>query len=189
MAALLLATPCLNAQNTEYRNEITAGYGYVTFTDIVHVTAGVFATIFTLGYAGFDNFKSIGSFNLEYYRTLNNDTFSVGGALSYFGGSADVIETKTKEKTGKSTYRGIALMPSTKVFWFRNPKVSMYSKLAAGGMLFDDYDENNKHTFQPSFAAQVSPVAIEVGGEQFRGYVELGMGMQGVIVGGLHYNF
>ena len=172
----------------ENRNEITVGYGRATIMDLAHVVGGVFATVFTGGYARFDNFTSYGSVNVEYYRVLNK-TFSVGGAISWFGGEADYLN-KDNVKVGTSSYSGFAVMPSAKAFWFRKPHVAMYSKLSAGLTLLDDYDdESDSHSFDPYFAAQVSLAGIQFGGERFRGYVELGGGMQGAILVGLSYSF
>ncbi len=70
-AAIFAFVPLVSAQTPESRNEITLGYGRVTVVDVAHVVGGVFATAFTAGYARFDNFRSYGSVNLEYYRVLN----------------------------------------------------------------------------------------------------------------------
>lgn len=186
--AFLASASFLSAQTPDSRNELTVAYGRATFMDLAHVTGGVFATVFTGGYARFDNFRSYGSVNVEYYRVLNK-TFSVGAAASWFGGTADVLN-KEDVKTGTSDYSGFALMPSAKAFWFRKPHVAMYSKLSAGLTLLDDYDdESDSHSFDPYFAAQVSLAGIQFGGERFRGYVELGGGMQGAILAGLSYSF
>lgn len=172
----------------ENRNEITVGYGRATIMDLAHVVGGVFATAFTAGYARFDNFRSYGSVNAEYYRVLNK-TFSVGAAVSWFGGAADVLN-KDNVKTGTSDYSGFAVMPSAKAFWFRRPHVAMYSKLSVGLTLLDDYDdESDSHSFDPYFAAQVSLAGVQFGGERFRGYVELGGGMQGLVTAGVSYSF
>lgn len=186
--AFLATAPFLSAQTPESRNEITVGYGRATFMDLAHVTGGVFATVFTGGYARFDNFRSYGSVNVEYYRVLNK-TFSVGAAASWFGGTADVLN-KEDVKTGTSDYSGFALMPSAKAFWFRKPHVAMYSKLSVGLTLLDDYDdESDSHSFDPYFAAQVSLAGVQFGGERFRGFVELGGGMQGALLVGFSYSF
>lgn len=178
----------VSAQTPESRNEIMFGYGRVTVVDVAHVVGGVFATAFTAGYARFDNFRSYGSVNLEYYRTLNK-TFSVGAAVSWFGGAADELN-KDNVKVGDSKYSGFALMPAAKVFWFKKQKVAMYSKLAAGVTLLDDYDEeSDSHSFDPYWAAQVTCAGVQFGGERFRGFVETGSGMQGLVLVGLSYSF
>ena len=139
-AAIFAFVPLVSAQTPESRNEITLGYGRVTVVDVAHVVGGVFATAFTAGYARFDNFRSYGSVNLEYYRVLNK-TFSVGAAVSWFGGTADELN-KDNVKVGNADYSGFAVMPAAKVFWFRKPHVAMYSKLAAGETQHTDGDRS-----------------------------------------------
>ena len=199
--AFLVTAPVLSARTSDNgpdvgsvpsvntpKNEISVGYGRVTLPDFAHLTAGVFATVFTGGYARFDNFRSYGSVNAEYYRVLNK-TFSVGAAVSWFGGVADVLD-KDNVKTGTSDYSGFAVMPSAKIFWFRKPHVAMYSKLSAGLTLLDDYDdESDSHSYDPYFAAQVSLAGVQFGGERLRGYVEVGGGMQGLVTAGVSYSF
>lgn len=186
--AVFISAPVVSAQTPESRNEITLGYGRVTLVDVAHVAIGIFATAFTAGYARFDNFRSYGSANLEYYRVLNK-TFSVGAAVSWFGGAADELN-KDKVKVGDSYYSGFAFMPAAKVFWFRKPNVAMYSKLAAGVTLLDDYgEEADSHSFKPYWAAQVTCAGVQFGGERFRGFVETGAGMQGLVLTGVSFSF
>lgn len=183
-----VCVPVVSAQTPESRNEIMFGYGRVTVVDVAHVVGGVFATAFTAGYARFDNFRSYGSVNLEYYRTLNK-TFSVGAAVAWFGGTADELN-KENVKIGNADYSGFAVMPAAKAFWFRKPHVAMYSKLAAGVTLLDDYDEEtDSHSFDPFFGAQVTLAGVQFGGERFRGFVELGGGMQGLALAGVSFSF
>lgn len=187
-ATLLVTAPVVFAQNPEKRNEINVGYGRVTAVDAAHVFGGALATVFTAGYARFDNFRSYGSVNLEYYRALNK-TFSVGAAVSWFGGTADE-QNKDNVKTGKSNYSGFALMPAARMFWFRKPHVAMYSKLAAGVTLLDDYDEEtDSRSYDPFFGAQVTLAGVQFGGERFRGFIEAGAGMQGLVLAGVSFSF
>lgn len=187
-AAIFVCVPVVSAQTPESRNEITFGYGRVTVVDFAHVVGGVFATAFTAGYARFDNFRSYGSVNLEYYRVLNK-TFSVGATVAWFGGTADELN-KENEKIGNADYSGFAVMPAAKAFWFRKPHVAMYSKLAAGVTLLDDFDEEtDSHSFDPFFGAQVTLAGVQFGGERFRGFVEAGAGMQGLVIAGLSVSF
>ncbi len=187
-AAILICLSGVPSKAQDFRNEIMFGYGRVTVVDVAHLVGGVFATAFTAGYARFDNFRSYGSANLEYYRVLNK-TFSVGATLSWFGGTADELN-KDNEKIGNSDYSGFAVMPAAKAFWFRKPHVAMYSKLAAGITLLDDYDEEaDSHSFDPFFGAQVTLAGVQFGGERFRGFVEAGAGMQGLVIAGLSVSF
>uniref|UniRef100_UPI00402A12CB hypothetical protein n=1 Tax=Candidatus Cryptobacteroides bacterium TaxID=3085639 RepID=UPI00402A12CB len=113
----------------------------------------------------------------------------MGAAVSWFGGTADELN-KDNVKVGNADYSGFAVMPAAKAFWFRKPHVAMYSKLAAGVTLLDDYDEEaDSHSFDPYWAAQVTLAGVQFGGERFRGFVEAGAGMQGLVLAGLSVSF
>ena len=115
--------------------------------------------------------------------------FPWGAAVSWFGGTADELN-KDNVKVGNADYSGFAVMPAAKAFWFRKPHVAMYSKLAAGVTLLDDYDEEaDSHSFDPYWAAQVTLAGVQFGGERFRGFVEAGAGMQGLVLAGLSVSF
>ena len=54
----------------------------------------------------------------------------------------------------------------------------MYSKLSAGIMFIDDYEEGSKSTdYSPLFSFQAGAVCVQAGGQRVRGFVELGIGM------------
>ena len=172
----------------EQRNEITIGYGWGTFIDATFIFANGLVTAFSAGHIRTDNYQALGSVNAEYYRVLNK-TFSVGGSFSWTGGSADIIN-KEDVKTGKSHYSAFVIMPSVKAFWFRKKHVAMYSKLSAGIMFIDDYEEGSKSTdYSPLFSLQAGAVCVQAGGQRVRGFVELGIGMTGLIVGGISVAF
>lgn len=56
----------------------------------------------------------------------------------------------------------------------------------AGAMLIKNPVENRINAM---LAAQISPVGLEFGGIGFRGFIEGGLGTQGVIVAGPKYRF
>lgn len=187
-ATTLFTAPAARAQAPQECNEINVGYGQLTFMDAAHFFGGALATLFTAGYATFDNFKSYGSVNAEYYRTLGN-VVSLGAAFSWFGGSADIVDNE-KVKTGTSEYSGIAIMPAAKFYWFRKQHVAMYSKAALGLMLLKDHDaEAGAQQYDPYFMAQLTLVSIQFGGERLKGYLEFGGGAQGLAIIGLNYAF
>lgn len=188
-AAAVLAAPDASAgpDMPELRNELSVSYGCITLMDVVHVTTGVLTTAISAGYSRFSDFRAYGSVSAEYYRAIHT-RFTLGGIFSCFGGNAS-FTSEAGEEIGRSDYIGFALMPGTKAFWFRRPHVAMYSKLAAGIMLIDDYDDDNVRRFNPGFTAQLSLVGIQFGGKRLRGHIEAGGGAQGVLTGGLNYSF
>ena len=60
----------------------------------------------------------------------------------------------------------------------------------SSSVLLDDYDEEaDSHSFDPYWAAQVTLAGVQFGGERFRGFVEAGAGMQGLVLAGLSVSF
>lgn len=190
LLALFLGAPLVRAQEPEWKNEINLSWGFAPVQDFAMGFGSVFVIIFSLGSVSFENAFSTGAVNVEYYRTLN-DTFAVGGIFTGLVGGADEMtkQSGTYVKTGDLRYLSLTLMPSVKAYWFRHDRCSMYSKLALGGGIFSSGDSSSLDIpdFLPS--AQVSPVAIELGSIRDRGFLELGIGMQGFLTAGYRHTF
>ena len=71
--------------------------------------------------------------------------------------------------------------------WLNRAHVGLYSKLAAGAGLFFANGSDAKDNI--SFAFQATPIGVDFGGEQFRGFVEAGVGWQGIVSGGVRWMF
>lgn len=87
---------------------------------------------------------------------------------------------------GKMCRNYFFIMPEVSVYWFKKKHVAMYSKVA-GGIEFKvkkrlvTYPEEKKTVESDRrFCFQASPVCVEVGGQYWRGFAELGYGMQGI---------
>ncbi|MBQ9548304.1 MAG: hypothetical protein IJV01_03990 [Bacteroidales bacterium] len=190
LIALILGAPAVRAQEPSFKNEIDVSWGAFPFQDFIMGYGAILLTIFSLGSLSFENGFSTGTVNVEYYRTLNK-TFAVGGIVNGLFAGADVMKRQSGEyvKDGELRYGSIFLMPSAKAYWFRHSHFSMYSKLGLGAGLF--FSAGSSSEDLPEFipAAQLSPVAIELGGDQHRGFLEIGAGMQGLLVAGYRYAF
>lgn len=102
-----------------------------------------------------------GAINLQYmYNT--SEKFAVGLGVTY-------------ENAAHSDC--ITIMPTARLYWFQKPAVAMYSRLAAGYSSISD----------GKWGAQVSPVAVEFGKGNVRGFVEGGFGFQGMLIGGVKF--
>jgi len=181
----------IKVQNTLPANEIGLTYGRVTTYDCIFVTAGVFASMFSLGYATFQNYHSQGAVALEYYRNLNK-TFSVGGVIGRSGGSFDLYNKNGDQKVfdGHYSYHTVDFMAAAKAYWFRKSSWGMYSKLGLGIASIGGLQETSSISvsdFMMSF--QVSPVCFEFGGGALKGALETGFGSQGLIAAGVRYSF
>ncbi len=168
--------------------ELNIGYGLFTVGDFAITFGQGLAMVFSLGHYNLKNMYLTGAFSVEgYLKTA--DWLYVGAIASYerIGGdiynksgtvtNADGTKTNQYEYKGKMHYDMLLPMLSLKPFWFNHARVSMYSKLAAGGFFILPGAEGDPSA---SFGFQVSPVCVEFG-RSWRGYAELGFGMQGIL--------
>lgn len=173
----------------DYKNEFSVSYGQFTVPQFGYLVGGVLGVAFTAGHFTFENTKMFGAAGFE-YEHYTNDWFAFGCTVLCDYMTAD---SYNKASDGTKTYNGkfnlgfMSLMPNVKFSWFNREKVSLYSKLAFGaGLVFDNGDsaENN---FSPAF--QVTPIGVDFGKGSFRGFAELGVGMQGVLCAGVRKSF
>ena len=87
------------------------------------------------------------------------------------------------------------MLPAVKIDWLHKKYFGMYSKAAVGVTLTskkEDYsDASNKDISESNvdFNWQASLLGIEAGSPNIRAFVELGVGEQGIFVGGLRCKF
>lgn len=169
VVAAMMATVSINAQD-EWQNEIAVAYGAGSNTDIVSsIGVGMFTGKQTSYW---------GPVSVEYFRHFSSG-FGVG-AVAAVGGC------KWEEhNNAKSTY--ITFMPALKYNWLVKDHFGMYSKVAAG-ITFAKDSGTSKNNSRSEFNWQASFVGMEFGGA-LRGFVEFGLGEQGIILGGLRYKF
>ena len=112
---------------------------------------------------------------------------------SYAGCKAE--DEKTHKNDLSETF--LTLMPSVKFNWLRKKHFGMYSGLTAGVMFLSVSANDNAKATDPdakdetlaSFMFQVTALGAEFGSEQFRGFVEAGLGEKGTLCAGLRYRF
>lgn len=189
--AALLATTSLSAQNSELKNEIGISYGYGISTWGDGLANGI-GSAFAKALDGTDrsNESSFGTLAVEYFRHANNDSkFAFGGIAAIASFSEDYVRGGTK--TGDRTRNYISLIPAIKYSWVNKNHFAFYSKVGIGGTLAMSKTNSNGESANDNklyFAYQVSVAGIEFG-SKFRGFVELGIGEQGIILAGLKYKF
>lgn len=179
LLAALLAGP-LSARDRQ--NELALSYSQFTVPQAAYVFAGVLGIAFSLGNFSLENMALPGAASLEYTHYIN-DTFGFGGTLVGDFMTADKYTGKDESRKydGKFSMTFCSVMPHVKAYWFNHPHFGMYSKLAAGiGGTFQ-----NEGDPSVTFAAQLSPVSMDFGGDALRGYLELGLGMQGIVTLGI----
>ena len=168
----MIATVNVNAQ-TEYDNEIAIAYGGGANTDIVSsIAKGMFTGKQTSYW---------GPISAEYFHRLNNNRVGIGGVFVVGGCKFD------DSKDSKSTY--FTIMPAVKYNWSVKKHISWYSKGAVGVTLRSQKGgASSKDDSSATFNFQASLVGVEYG-SAFRVFGELGIGEQGIILGGFRYKF
>ena len=195
IAALAMsAFLCVPAQaQEETRHEIGVSYGAVPNSIWIDALTDVNPAMFGHKY---ENKSYVGPIGFEYYYHTSR---LVGvGAIAVFATNSEDVYYKENYSChrNKSYY---TLMPAVKFNWLRKAKWGMYSKVGIGATLshFKDVDNNDNDTPQGEegstndviFNFQASLLGVEVGGQQVRGFAELGIGEQGIILGGVRYKF
>jgi hypothetical protein len=177
------------AKNDKDSDEISIVYGQATVPQFAYVMGEVFGAMFSLGHASFENPHMFGAAGVEYVHYVN-DWLGFGGAVMCDYMSATTVSV---DKDGNKTPNGqfklgcLSTMPLVKFAWLNREHVGLYSKVAAGAGYFFANGGDAKDNF--SVALQLTPVGVDFGGEQFRGFVEAGVGMQGIVSGGVRWFF
>ena len=178
------------AKNDKDRNEFSIAYGQATIPQFAYVMGEVFGAMFSLGHASFENPHMFGAAGVEYVHYVN-DWLGFGGTAmcDYMTATAlSVASDGTKTPNGKFQLGVVSVMPVVKFAWLNRAHVGLYSKLAAGaGYTFTGDNADVKDNFM--FAFQATPIGVDFGGERFRGFVEAGIGTQGIANVGVRWLF
>ena len=192
----VVATMATNASAQEgyddTKHEVAISMGAVSNSQWLDIFEEVTSTVFTVGYVTFDNEKFTGPVSAEYFYHANK--WLGVGAIGVFGKcTQDVVVSK--DQHGKDTNTYYSLLPAVKLDWLRKKHFGMYSKAAIGMTLRHEhvrYDSPEKkdgsHT-GTHLNWQASLLGIEAGSPRVRGFVELGVGEQGIAQIGMRYKF
>ncbi len=127
--------------------------------------------------------RSGGTFSVNYMRRLN-DWLWIGGNVNY---EYVTLELRSYE-TGEISSNGISAIPIMavgKAAWCRRTHVSLYSKLGIG--VTPVFIQGGTVKVKP--AVQLTPIGVEFGGNHVFGFVEGGIGLQGVLIAGMRFPF
>lgn len=190
--AALMAVMSLQAQDEKPRHEIGVSYGagVSLIGDGIgnSVGTGLFDALF--GY-NWTNRKEFGSLGLEYfYHLSDNPRVALGGILTYARYGEDVEKDGVKKGDRKRTY--MTLMPSVKYYYVDGKNFGLYSKAAVGVMMLHSKSSMNSQSDSDSsfrFMGQVSLLGVEAGSQNLRGFLEFGIGEQGIALIGLKCKF
>jgi len=195
---VLISVLCIPVQaqdEMDIRHEIGISYGaapnsawFNSYTDIVPEMFGV----------AYKNKHFIGPIGVEYHYRINR-LIGVGGIFTFSTTNEDGFMDKDKVKVTHAHKAYISVMPSVKLNWLRRANWGLYSKFAAGVTYARGVDHNygsDGHSADEKtvskdllFNYQASLIGIEGGGQHVRGFLEAGIGEQGVAVAGVRYRF
>ena len=188
MAALAVsAILCVPAQaQEETRHEVGISYGAVPNSIWLDAFGDVISSIFGEKY---EQDAYVGPIGIEYFYHTS-PLIGIGAVATFVNNKEDGIrDNQVISKISSSYY---TLMPAVKFNWLRRDKWGMYSKLAIGAT-YRDYSKTHEQEKATDnevlFNFHVSVLGVEAGGQHVRGFAELGIGEQGVILGGVRYKF
>lgn len=189
----LFCVPVQAQEELETRHEISLSYGAVPNSIWIDALTDIVPAMFGHKYK---STSYVGPIGLEYY--YHTSPLVGVGAIAVFAtnGEDEYYKEELCSHRNRSYY---TLMPAVKFNWLRKAKWGMYSKVGLGATLSHFKDEDKGETATPQgevgstneviFNFQASLLGVEVGGQQVRGFAELGIGEQGVVLGGVRFKF
>ena len=193
VVAAMIATMSVNAQNEDLKHEfgISYGAGVSIIGDGIGnaVGRGIWESLSGIKW---EDSKQFGTLAAEYFYHLDsNPKLAFGGILAYAQYGEDVV--KDSKDLGDRTRHYISVIPSLKYSWVNKNSWALYSKLGVGPMIMMERSKNTEKNSDETntnvyFAYQVSVLGIEFGGK-LRGFIEGGVGEQGIVLAGLKYKF
>jgi len=131
-----------------------------------------------------------GVYSLNYSYRFNR-TVSFGVAFSYAGVTRRYRSLSDDSSAGGDNRHFISLLPLLRLYWLNSKFVCLYSSVGLGVTVERDIEKFGNRRFvhnETMFAGQFSPLGLTVG-KRLYGFAELGVGTQGVIIGGIGYRF
>ena len=195
--AAMMATSTVSAQDVkDLKNEIGVSYGLGLSTLGDGIGTGFAEALFSgLSKTEHDR-SSFGSLSVEYLRHVVTPRLAVGGIFSYSRMDDDILDKdNNRAKIGEGTRSYYSVMPAVKWYWVNSNYIGLYSKGAAGIMIMHSSNKDlqdasrNESDSKLYFAGQLSVLGLEFGGLHFRGFVEAGVGEQGIFLAGLRAKF
>jgi len=194
MIAAMVAVVGVNAQDEEYSlHEVAVTYGGMSNSTWMSIGDALGTTIFSLGSIKYDGDDFIGPIGLEYFYHVD-PVVGVGAIGVYAQETKNMFIGGDPWGDAKNTY--ITVMPAVKFNWLRKQYFGMYSKVGAGVTIRtqkEDYPEssNVKDVSESKvfFNFQLTGIGIEAGPNAVRGFVEFGLGEQGMALAGIRCKF
>ena len=212
-AAAMMAATSINAQAQYYdtKNELNisvgAGANSELFSALSNFSSVMASTLVTgivtgghyVGYVDYDNESYTPPIAVGYYRHLTK-FIAVGGYAGFNQYKRDMMGhweatnggSSHKDKIGEAKRTNFSLMPSAKFHWVRTKYFGFYSKVGIGVTFSSEKQDTDDKDYSGSDVFvnfDVTPIGLDAGTPQFRAFVELGIGEQGMGCLGLRYKF
>lgn len=192
LLALLLTVPKAVAFEPLPKQEMSFSYSYVTGPQFALFWGGVFASLFSFGVYSLDDFYTTGQFSAQYHHSLGK-RFMVGCAVDYEWDGLTFKDRNDVPIDGISSAHFATLLPSAKLYYSSGLHFSSYCKLQTGLMLAVQPDTDSEDLsgtkVEPLWAIHFVPIGMEFGGQDLRGFFELGLGTQGLLTCGIRKSF
>ena len=178
----------INAQESESKHEVSFGVGCLANSQILDFMTDLTGTTMTAGYVSYENEKFSIPLSVEYFYHIN-PLVGVGGIAVYSHGKRDMFygnELQGKMKTNYYTF-----LPAVKFNWLRKKNWGLYSKAGLGvsvrNQKWNWYDASHTNDSDTDFILnfQGTPIGVECGNQYYWGFLELGMGEQGIVNAGI----
>ena len=178
----------INAQESESKHEVSFGVGCWANSQILDLMTDLTGTTMTAGYVSYENEKFSIPLSVEYFYHIN-PLVGVGGIAVYSHGKRDMLygnELQGKMKTNYYTF-----LPAVKFNWLRKKNWGLYSKAGLGvsvrNQKWNWYDASHTNDSDTDFILnfQGTPIGVECGNQYYWGFLELGMGEQGIVNAGI----
>ena len=173
------------------KNEFSIGYG--------HMPSSSFR--FHPGYLIYPETDNIGAFYVTYTRRLNK-VLGIGVTACFDPIRLNYHNRVNGENTliCKVNQNSFSILPHLKINWLNTKYVNLYSKVAPIGIRYCTYKQKeyypdlyeiqspyNSFADGIGYAYQFTPIGIEIGTKRCAGFMQVGIGMEGIISIGFRY--
>ena len=144
---------------------------------------------------------NIGAFYVTYTRRLNK-VLGIGVTACFDPIRLNYYDKVNGESTliCKVSQNSISILPHLKINWLNTKFVNLYSKVAPIGIRYCTYKQEeyypdlyevqapvNSFKDKIGYAYQFTPIGIEIGTKRCAGFMQCGIGMEGMISIGFRY--
>ncbi|GHU99700.1 hypothetical protein FACS1894159_04160 [Bacteroidia bacterium] len=181
-------------QPQRFRNEVSAGAGVLSNSDILNFATNVVISTITLTAYTSRNMHWTGTFHASYKNMISKHS-AIGGTLAYCGNTADAYAGNTMKGRFHNNYYTMAAEYDLR--YINKPIFNLYSTIGLGATIYhlsykplsgSDNDASATSGTMGYFDFQLSLLGFRVG-NRFGAFGELGVGYKGILNGGIFMRF